>query len=128
MAVWYRNVKSWWPYHDHQKVLWLRYQDMKSDMPDSIDRIIRFLDWDVSPEQRNRVIEYSSFEWMKQHDEKFSSQGDSGKPLFKPGQFIRQGQVGKHHETMSPDQEQRIMYKAREILEPDCLVFLELDN
>ena len=65
---------------------------------------------------------------MKAHDEKFSSQGDTDKPLFKPGQFIRQGKVGKHREIMTPEQEQRILDKAREMLEPECLLFLELDN
>jgi len=127
-AVWYRNVKSWWPYYNHEKVLWLRYQDMKSDLATSIDRIVEFLGWDVSPEQKEMAINYSSFEWMKQHDEKFSSQGDSGKPLFKSGQFIRQGKVGKYKERMTQEQELRILDKAREMLEPECLKFLELDS
>lgn len=125
-AAWYRNVKSWWPYHDHPKVLWLRYQDMKSDLAANIDRIVQFLGWDVSPVQRERAIEYSSFQWMKAHDEKFSSQGDTDKPLFKAGQFIRQGKVGKHREIMTPEQEQRILDKAGEMLKPECLKFLEL--
>jgi hypothetical protein len=127
-AAWYRNVKSWWPYHDHPKLLWLRYQDMKADLSASIDLIVDFLGWEASPEQRKRALEYSSFKWMKAHDEKFSSQGDTDKPLFKPGQFIRQGKVGKHREIMTPEQEQRILDKAREMLEPECLIFLELDN
>ena len=127
-AAWYRNVKSWWPYHDHPKLLWLRYQDMKSDLSASIDLIADFLGWEVSHEQRKRALEYSSFKWMKAHDEKFSSQGDTDKPLFKPGQFIRRGKVGKHREIMTPEQEQRILDKAREMLEPECLLFLELDN
>ncbi len=127
-AVWYRNVKSWWPYYNHEKVLWLRYQDMKSDLSASIDQIVNFLGWDVSPDQKKTAIKYSSFEWMKQHDEKFSSQGDSGKPLFKSGQFIRQGKVGKYKEKMTQAQEHRILDKARGMLEPECLKFLELDS
>ncbi len=127
-AAWYRNVKSWWPYSDHEKVLWLRFQDMKVDLPSSIDSIIDFLGWDISPEQRKRAIEYSSFAWMKAHDEKFSSQGDGDKPVFKPGQFIREGKVGKYREMMTPDQEERVLDKAREMLEPECLLFLELEN
>ena len=127
-AAWYRNIKSWWPYHDHPKVLWLRYQDMKSDLAANIDRIVEFLHWDVSPEQRERAIEYSSFQWMKAHDEKFSSQGDTDKPLFKAGQFIREGKVGKHREIMTAEQEYRILDKAREMLEPECLLFLELET
>jgi len=127
-AAWYRNVKSWWPYHNHEKVLWLRFQDMKADLPANIDHIIDFLGWEVSPEQRERALEYSSFAWMKSHDEKFSSQGDGDKPVFKPGQFIREGKVGKHRELMTPDQEERVLDKAREMLEPECLLFLELEN
>lgn len=127
-AAWYRNVKSWCPYHDHEKVLWLRFQDLKADLPANIDRIIDFLHWDISSEQRERAIEYSSFQWMKAHDEKFSSQGDGDKPQFKPGQFIREGKVGKHRETMSSEQEQRVLDKAREMLESDCLKFLELEK
>ncbi|MEA1889256.1 MAG: sulfotransferase domain-containing protein [Pseudomonadota bacterium] len=127
-AAWYRNVKSWWPYHDHEKVLWLRFQDMKADLPSNIDKIIDFLGWDVSAEQREQALEFSSFKWMKAHDEKFSSQGDGDKSVFKPGKFIREGKVGKHSELMTPEQEQRILDKVREMLEPECLLFLELDK
>jgi hypothetical protein len=127
-AAWYRNVKSWWPYYDHPKVLWLRYQDMKSDINTCIDQITDFLEWQVTDEQKKRVLEYSSFEWMKAHDEKFSSQGTDKTQVFKPGKFIRQGKVGKYNDLMSAEQEQRILEKAREMLEPECLSFLELET
>jgi len=126
-AAWYRNVKSWWPYFDHKKVLWLRYQDMKADLPATLDRIIDFLQWSITPQQKQRVLEYSSFAWMKAHDEKFSNQGGAGKPVFKPGKFVRQGTVGGYRELMTPAQETRILDKAAETLAPECLAFLELD-
>ena len=126
-AAWYRNVKSWWPYYGHPKVLWLRYQNMKSDLSRTVDSIVDFLQWKVSAEQKNAVLEYSSFEWMKAHDEKFSSQGNDGKPVFKPGKFVRKGKVGGYRDLMTVEQEQRIMNKAYEMLDPDCLHFLELD-
>ncbi|MFV2005274.1 MAG: sulfotransferase domain-containing protein, partial [Gammaproteobacteria bacterium] len=130
-AAWYRNVKSWWPYYDHPKVLWLRYQDMKNDIESSIDQITAFLDWKISDEQKQKVLEYSSFDWMKTHDEKFSNQGanDQGEnktQVFKHGKFIRQGKVGKYRELMSDEQEQRVLEKAKNMLEPECLRFLEL--
>lgn len=127
-SAWYRNVKSWWPYHDHPKVLWLRYQDMKSDLSAILDQIADFLQWDVTTEQKARVLEYSSFDWMKAHDEKFSSQGNDGKPVFKPGKFVRKGKVGGYRDLMTAEQEQRIMNKAYEMLEHDCLQFLELET
>lgn len=126
-AGWYRNVKSWWPYHDQAKVLWLRYQDMKQDITTCVDQILDFLDWQVSGEQRTNILQYISFDWMKAHDEKFSSQGPKKIRSFKPGKFIRQGTVGNYRELMTDEQEQRILNKAREWLEPDCLRFLDLD-
>ncbi len=125
-AAWYRNVKSWWPYYNHPKVLWLRYQDMKSDINTCIDQIIDFLEWKVTDEQMKKVLEYSSFDWMKAHDEKFSSQGANNIQVFKAGKFIRQGKVGKYPDLMSAEQEQRIVEKAQAMLEPECLSFLEL--
>jgi hypothetical protein len=125
-AGWYRNVKSWWPYYSHPKVLWLRYQDMKSDINNCIDQITEFLEWQVTDEQKKKVLEYSSFAWMKAHDEKFSSQGVNNIQVFKAGKFIRQGKVGKYGDLMSAEQEQRILEKAQAMLEPECLSFLEL--
>lgn len=127
--AWYRNVQSWWPYFEHPKVLWLRYQDMKQDIEPCIDKITEFLKWDVTAEQKETVLEYISFDWMKAHDEKFSGQDGSSKTqTFKPGKFIRQGKVGKHKDLMSTEQEHRILEKAKIMLEPECLKFLELDQ
>ena len=126
-AAWYRNVKSWWPYYEHSKVLWLRYQDLKIDLSGNIDRIASFLEWEITPEHKEKVLEHSSFEWMKAHDEKFSSQGTGKNPVFKPGKFIRKGKIGGYSSLMSPEQEARIMDKARDFLEPECMEFLELE-
>ncbi len=136
-AAWYRNVKSWWPYFENPRVLWLRYQDMKTDITASIDQITAFLEWKISDKQKERVLEHISFDWMKAHDEKFSGQGghsqgtnnkgNNKNPVFKPGKFIRQGKVGSYRELMTDEQEQRILQKAKDWLKPDCLRFLELD-
>jgi hypothetical protein len=72
------------------------------------------------------VLEYSSFEWMKAHDDRFSRQMESGKPQFKPGQFIRQGKVGGHKELLTAELEKKILDFARAQLEPECLRFLEI--
>ncbi len=125
-AAWYRNVASWWPYFDHEKVLWLRYQDMKADLAATVDRITEFLQWQVSPAQKQRVLAYSAFSWMKANDEKFSTQGGANKPVFKPGKFVRQGTVGGYRELMTAEQEARILHKAHQVLAVDCLDFLGL--
>ena len=65
---------------------------------------------------------------MKVHDEKFSQQSGSNKPTFKPGQFIRQGKVGSHKELITPELERKILDRAHEELEPECLRFLNIES
>ncbi|GMR18710.1 MAG: sulfotransferase domain-containing protein [Gammaproteobacteria bacterium] len=126
VASWYRNIKSWWPHHGHPNVLWLRYQDMKSDLPETINQICNFLEWSITKDQQQRVLEFSSFNWMKRHANKFIHRKGDGKPLFKPGGFIRKGTVGDYRSLMTPDQERRIIEKAKAMLPAEAIEFLGL--
>ncbi|NHZ69803.1 MAG: sulfotransferase domain-containing protein, partial [Thermotogales bacterium] len=126
-AAWFRNVKSWWPYRDNAKVLLLRFEDLKRDPAAAIDQIDAFLGWNITAAQKVKVLEYSSFDWMKAHDDKFSRQAESGNPAFKPGQFIRQGKVGAYKDLMTPEFERKILDRARAELEPACLRFLDIE-
>lgn len=127
-AGWYRNVSSWWPHRNNANVLWLRYEDLKHDFDNSIDRILDFLDWRINPQQRERVNTFCSFQWMKENADRFSRQNSNGEPMFKPGGFIRKGQVGDGKEKLSPQQEQRILATAHEYLSDDCLAFFGLNS
>ena len=45
------------PWSRLPRILLLRYQDLKCDLA-------AFQGWEVTPEQKARVLEYSSFDWM----------------------------------------------------------------
>ncbi len=124
-GAWYRNVASWWPHFNDDNLLWLRYEDMKHDIDTCVDRIIAFLHWEVSPTQRLAVNEYISFHWMKANADKFV-RNSMGEPVFKPGGFIRKGNVGDYKQKLSGTQEQQILEKAKEILNAECLRYLGL--
>jgi len=126
-GAWFRNVASWWPHLDDDRLLWLRYEDMKQDIDSCVDQILEFLHWKITPAQRQAVNEYISFTWMKANTGKFTMDA-RGKPAFKPGGFIRKGQVGDHKQQLSATQEQQILDKAGEALESDCLQFLGLST
>ena len=126
-GAWFRNVASWWPHVNDDNLLWLRYEDMKKDFPANIDRLIDFLDWSITSEQKNKAMEFSSFNWMKANSEKFTVHKSGDKPLFKPGGFIRKGEVGDYKNKLSDEQSSRILERARVDLEPDCFSFLGLD-
>jgi len=125
-GAWYRNILSWWPHHKHPHVLWLRYEDMKADPGAAIERIRAFLGWPLSESARARVLEYSSFDWMKAHDAKFSLHADTDQALFKPGTFIRKGTVGDYRSLMTAAQGERILARAHKVLPVDALRFLGL--
>lgn len=126
-GAWYRNVQSWWPHINDENVLWLRYQDMVKDLKNSLQQILSFLEWKLDEASLNKALELCSFPWMKQNAEKFTSRSETGESLFKPGGFIRKGQVGDHKEIMSHEQEQRILDRAKDILPEDCLRFIGID-
>jgi len=124
-GAWFRNVASWWPHFDDDRLLWLRYEDMKQDIERCIEQILGFLHWNINPAQRQAVNEYISFDWMKANTDKFTMK-IQGKSAFKPGGFIRKGQTGNYKQKLSATQEQQILDKAREVLETDCLQYLGL--
>lgn len=125
---WYRNVQSWWPHRGDANVLWLRYEDLQQDLAAALDRILAFLDIELTQTQRERVLEHSTFSWMKQNSERFTRISDWGMNLFKPGGFIRKGRVGGYKELLTWDQEQQILKRAQAMLEPACLDFLGLKH
>ncbi|MBN4073658.1 MAG: sulfotransferase [Gammaproteobacteria bacterium] len=125
-AAWFRNIQSWWLHKEQQNVLWLRYEDMKRDLPEAVNRLSHFLAWPLTERQRVKVLEHCSFDWMKARSSRFTTMAGQNKPHFKQGAFIRKGVVGDYKSLLSEAQEARIMAKAREMLAVDCLEFLDL--
>lgn len=126
-ASWFRNVESWWPHKNDSNVLWLRYEDMIADLERCIDRLLDFLGWNLSIKQKKDAMEHCSFAWMKKNSDKFIPRFKNGNPMFQPGGFIRKGKTGDHVNMISPQQEKRIISRAKDILPADCLSFLGID-
>lgn len=123
-GAWFRNVATWWPHRRRANLLWLRYEDMTRDLGPAIDRLLGFLGWSLTEVRRQRVLEYCSFGWMKQHAEKFTGRFPDGTPMFKPRTFIRKGLVGDHKTLLQPHHERMILERAARDLTPECLAFL----
>lgn len=126
-AAWFRNVKSWWPVRDQKNVLLLRYEDLKKDLAGGIEQILTFLEWTLTPQQQDKVLEYCSFGWMKTHNDKFTLNETTGEHSFKPGTFIRKGEVGDGKTLLTPELELLILERARQELEPECLTYLQIN-
>ncbi|XP_072477900.1 sulfotransferase 1C1-like isoform X2 [Notamacropus eugenii] len=64
---WYDHVKGWWDKRDKHPILYLFYEDMKENPKREIQKILNFLEKDLSEEIINKIIYHTSFDIMKQN-------------------------------------------------------------
>jgi hypothetical protein len=97
-------LAAWWPLRREPNVLFLHYADMKRDHEGSIKKLAQFLNIEPTVDQWPAILKYTSFAWMKQHEDKFEVSSAGDVPVLKSGAMIRKGEAGKAHaDGMTPD-------------------------
>lgn len=96
-------LAAWWPLRHRQNVLFLHYADMKRDHEGAIRRIAAFIGATPTAEEWPRILEYTSFDWMKRHEDKFEARSASPTPILQPGAMIRKGTTGAAHDDGMTD-------------------------
>jgi len=87
-------LASWWPLRNEPNVMLVHFNDLKRE-PDAIIRqIADFLDFDVPEPSWPAILEYTSFAWMKAHEDKFELRSVADVPILEPGAMLRKGQTG----------------------------------
>jgi hypothetical protein len=120
----FKVVASMWPHRDEPHLIWLRYEDMKADLRREARRLATFLHWDVTEAELDRVLPLVSLERMQQvEDRERATPGR--RSVWQPGtRFFREGKVGKNRARLTPEQEARILERARAELAPACFDFV----
>ncbi len=94
-STWFQHVYDWYQNPQKLNILYIKYEDMKTDLPGVIGQLIKFCGFHVDEAKFQRTIKRTSFTFMKQHEEKFNI---STSLLLRLGiateGFIRQGKVG----------------------------------
>jgi len=65
-------IASWWPQRHNPNVLIMTFDDLKTDLSASIQKIATFLDMPLNEEDLETVRHYSSFEYMSKNKHQFS--------------------------------------------------------
>ncbi|KHK93098.1 hypothetical protein LK12_01710 [Novosphingobium malaysiense] len=91
----FRFLEAWWPLRNNDNVLFLHYADMKRDHAGSVRKIADYLGVAPSEGEWSKILEYTSFPWMKQHEDKFEARTAGKVPILKSGAMIRKGEAGK---------------------------------
>ena len=87
-------LAAWWPLRHEPNVMLVHYADLKREPEAYIRRVAEFLGFDVPDRQWPEIFEYTSFVWMKAHEDKFELRSVSDIPILDPGAMIRKGQIG----------------------------------
>ena len=105
-------------------MLWLRYEDLQSNLRHEAERVARFLDFELSTADIDRVLPLISMERMQQvEDARRQEFADTW--VWRPGsRFFREGAVGNNRARLSQQQQARIVARAREELAPECFEFV----
>jgi aryl sulfotransferase len=110
-------VAGWWPLRHQPNVLMLHYADLTRGHEDSVRRIADFLDFDVPEAQWPAILEYTSFPWMKAHEDKFELRRVADIPILDSGAMIRKGKVGASAEDgVTPQMSEALAEIGRTIL------------
>jgi aryl sulfotransferase len=88
-------IAAWWDLRDHDNVLLLHFNDLKREPEATVRRVAEFLEFEVADDAWPAILEYTSFSWMKAHEDKFELSSLTGPvPILEHGAMMRKGQIG----------------------------------
>jgi len=97
-------LSAWWPLRNKPNVLMLHFNDMKKDHEGTVQKIAAHCGFTPTAEQWPKVMEYTSFKWMKEHSVAFEAANLAPVPVMAEGTMIRKGESGKANEDgMTPE-------------------------
>lgn len=106
--TWAEHTASYWALRDKPNVLILSYSKLKRDPEQGIRQISQTLGVSLNEEQFARVLERSSFSYMKGINHKFSPVEAGSIPWAKDFTMIRSGKSGNSAEMLNEEQQNRI--------------------
>ncbi|MCE9521954.1 MAG: sulfotransferase domain-containing protein [Alphaproteobacteria bacterium] len=110
----WENVRTWWAIRTLPNVMFVHFADLKRDLPGSMEAMAAFLDIKVDAAKWPRILEYCSFEWMKENATKSVPLGgafwDAGAQVF-----INKGVNGRWHDVLTAADS--AAYEARAVKE-----------
>lgn len=103
-----RKMKDWFDFNNEWiinenglEILYINYEDLIENKRDTIIKISKFLDIKMDNETISRVLERTSFEFMKRYESKFGEQPEQWKVY---NNFIRKGRVGEGKAKFTAEQ------------------------
>lgn len=100
---WTEHVLGWWKHKDDDNVLFLKYEDMKKDLPSQIRLICKFLGKNITEDMVDRIAQQCTFDAMKNNSSAYWMMTRDGELP----NFLRKGQIGGWKDYFTPELIQR---------------------
>ncbi|XP_011661042.1 sulfotransferase 1C2A-like [Strongylocentrotus purpuratus] len=108
IGSWFENVLPWWRKRNHPNVLFLKYEDMKRDLPGAVRQIAEFMGKSFSDDVIEKISEASTFQAMKKNPSSNPDTFDSpGRKVKSGNSFMRKGIIGDWKNYFTDDQNRR---------------------
>ena len=97
-------INQWWKLRHEPNVLMIHFSNMKKDHEGSLRKLAKFLDMAPTQQQWPKVLEYTTYKWMKRNQEKFEVPTLLRFKMLNEGPMVRKGETGKQAEDgMTPE-------------------------
>lgn len=113
LGSWFRHVEAWWPHRKDPNVLFLRYEDIITDLEETARRVAAFCSILVDEPAMPRILERCSVAFMKEHNAKFDPR--LHQVSRSRAEFIRKGQAGAGTREMTASQQERLEARVRDL-------------
>jgi aryl sulfotransferase len=119
----WENVRSWWAVRDLPNVKLIHFNDLKRDLPGSIQSIANFLGIPIDEKTFPAIAEHCGFDYMKAHAEEVAPLGGA---LWEGGgkSFIYKGTNGRWKDTLTGAEIKEYEQRAIAELGPQCAAWL----
>ncbi|RXG58067.1 Estrogen sulfotransferase, isoform 2 [Armadillidium vulgare] len=107
------HVKEAWKRRNQSNIHFMFYEDLKADPKAEVTRLKNFLNVDLSNDQIEKIVHYTSFDQMKEREGKDLMGEDTNEYANseiedKDGGFFRKGQVGDYKSKLSEEDIEKI--------------------
>lgn len=94
---WFHYTKHWLNNKNNFNILYVRFEDLKTDFTGTLYKIADFCNIDIKEEELPRIIKKCSFQYMKKYEAKFVPERD------RKLNFIRKGKSGTGKEMFNKE-------------------------
>lgn len=109
-APFWNHVLPFWKRRNQPNILFLKYEELKQDLPAVIERVALFLEKKITQEQIDKLADHLSFESMKNNNAVNYDWLVKLSKLYKPNKnesFMRTGKVGEYKTAMTEEMIER---------------------